>query len=152
MEEVRRLEKDCEIAAALTLARRVFDRFVAPNYPPEGRAAFYEATELAANLKGHSEGEYVFYGAFDGDAIIGAAASRMGGSHVMLLFVEEAYQGQGVARSLMQSLVEDAPGPAVSVNAAPNACAAYARMGFEKTGPEITSSGMTFVPMEYKKR
>lgn len=152
MEEVRRLEREAEIAEGLRLAREVFDRFVAPAYSQTGRATFYEATGLAANLRGWRGGEYVFYGAFDGEKLTGVAASRMGGSHVMLLFVAEERQGRGVARVLMQRLVADAPGPLVTVNAAPNAREAYARLGFAQAGPEVTESGMIFVPMEYRKK
>lgn len=151
VEEVRRLNTADEVRAALTLSRRVFNEFVAPDYGEAGRETFIKVTEPEENIAKWKAGEYVFYGVFADDVLMGTAASRKDGSHVMLLFVEKAYHRRGVARALMEVLVKDAPGPKITVNAAPYAEAAYERMGFIRTGEAVTKDGMTFIPMEYIK-
>ena len=151
MEEVRRLSGKSEIIAALELCRRVFDEFVGPGYTAEGRDTFRRVTMAEENLSKWEAGEYVFYGAFEGDILIGAAASRMGGNHVMLLFVDKKHHRRGIARSLMDALIADASGDRVTVNASPYAKGAYERMGFAATGASVVESGMIFTPMEYVK-
>lgn len=151
MEEVRRLNTAEEVIAALELSRRVFDEFVGPEYSEEGRDTFHRVTGPDENISKWQSGEYVFYGAFDGDILMGTAASRMGGSHIMLLFVGREYHRRGVARALMKELIADAAGNKITVNASPYAEAAYARMGFVPVKGETEAEGMTFIPMEYRK-
>lgn len=151
MEEVRRLNTDDEVRAALELSRRVFDEFVGPDYSQEGRNTFYRVTEPDENSPRWQAGEYVFYGAFDGEVIAGTAASRKDGSHIMLLFVDKAYHRRGIARRLVDALIADAPGNSLTVNASPYAEKAYERMGFKRRGERITEDGITFIPMEYNK-
>ena len=151
MEEVRRLKTEDEVRAALKLSRRVFDEFVGPDYSEEGRNTFYRVTEANENIPRWQAEEYVFYGAFDGGHIAGTAASRKGGSHIMLLFVDKAYHRQGIAHRLVDALIADAPGNKLTVNASPYAEKAYERMGFVPTGTIVTNDGITFIPMEYNK-
>ena len=151
MEEVRQLKNARELRSALELCRRVFDEFVAPDYSEEGHNTFHKVTEPEENISRWQAGEYVFYGAFDGDNLIGTAASRMRGSHIMLLFVDKAYHRRGIARALINALMENAPGGKLTVNASPYAEEAYKRMGFVSMGDAVTRDGMTFIPMEYGK-
>ena len=151
MEEVRRLNTDDEVRAALELSRRVFDEFVGPDYSQEGRNTFYRVTEPDENIPRWQAGEYMFYGAFDGEVIAGTAASRKDGSHIMLLFVDKAYHRRGIARALVEALIEDMPGNTLTVNASPYAEKAYERMGFMPIGDKAAADGMTFIPMEYRK-
>lgn len=151
VEEVRRLNTADEVKAALKLSRGVFDEFVGPDYSAEGRETFRKVTEPAENIAKWQAGEYAFYGAFDSGFLVGAAASRMDGSHVMLLFVDKAYHRRGIARALMDVLIQNAPDARLTVNASPYAKAAYERMGFVHTGEAVTKDGMTFIPMEYVK-
>ena len=151
MEEVRRLCRAEEVTAALELCRRVFDEFVGPDYSRQGRDTFYRVTGPEENITGWQAGEYVFYGAFKGDALTGAAASRSRGSHIMLLFVDKAYHRRGIARALVEALIEDMPGNTLTVNASPYAEKAYERMGFVPIGDKAAADGMTFIPMEYRK-
>lgn len=149
VEEVRRLTTEAEVRAALELSRRVFDEFVAVDYEARGRDTFYMATDPCENISRWHGSEYVFYGAFEGELMKGMAASRMGGSHVMLLFVDKAYHRQGVAKRLMAALIQDAPKHTLTVNASHYGVGAYERMGFKVAGPEVTEQGMTFTPMKY---
>jgi len=151
VEKVRRLNTPDEVTAALKLCRRVFDEFVAPDYSEEGCKTFHKVTEPDENISKWQAGEYAFYGAFDGEGIMGTAASCKGGSHVILLFVDKAYHRRGVARALMDAIIADAPAQKLTVNASPYAVKAYERMGFGRTGDKVTKDGMTFIPMKYSK-
>ena len=151
MEEVRRLNTEDEVRAALKLSRRVFDEFVGPDYSEEGRDTFHKVTEPDENVAKWQAREYVFYGAFWGDTLIGTAASRQDGSHIMLLFVDKAYHRKGIARRLVNALIADAPGHKLTVNASPYGAQAYERMGFVRLGGMVTKYGITFIPMEYNK-
>ena len=62
---IRRLEEE-EIPAALDLARRVFAEFESPVYAPEGTEEFYRSLDSEAYLAGIR-----YYGAFDGEKLIG---------------------------------------------------------------------------------
>ncbi len=149
VEEVRRLNTEDEVKAALELSRRVFNEFIGPDYSEEGRKTFFKVTEPEENITKWQTGEYVFYGVFEENVLIGTAASRMEGSHILLLFVDKAYHRRGVAGALMNALIKDASGPKVTVNASPYAQAAYERMGFVYAGEAAVKDGMIFIPMEY---
>ena len=151
VEKVRRLITSDEVPAALKLCRRVFDEFVAPDYSEEGCKTFHKVTEPEENIPKWQAGEYVFYGVFDGDNIIGTAASRKGGSHIMLLFVDKAYHMRGIAHELVNALIADSSCQKLTVNASLYAEKAYERMGFERLGDRVTKDGITFIPMEYNK-
>ncbi len=151
VEEVRKLASADEIRLSLGLCRRVFDEFLAPDYGEEGRSTFYRVTEHEQNIQGWQEGEYAFYGAFSCGNLIGAAASRTNGSHIMLLFVDKAYHRQGIAANLVRAIICDSSAQRITVNASPYAAAAYERMGFVPIGDAVTADGMIFIPMEYNK-
>lgn len=151
VEEVRKLASADEVREALALCRRVFDEFVAPDYGQEGHDTFYRVTDEENNILGWQTGEYAFYGAFFIGRLIGVAASRQSGSHIMLLFVDKAYHRQGVAAKLVMEIIRDASAQNITVNASPYGAAAYQRMGFVRTGAAETAKGMTFIPMEYSK-
>ncbi len=151
VEEIRKLASADEVREALALCRRVFDEFVAPDYTREGRDTFYRVTEEENNIIGWQTGEYAFYGAFSNDKIVGTAASRKNGSHIMLLFVDKAYHRRGIAAKLVKAIIRDSATERLTVNASPYAMAAYERMGFVSTGNAETAEGMTFIPMEYNK-
>lgn len=151
MEEIRLLTTPEEVGDALELSRRVFDEFVAPDYTPQGRSTFYMVTEPEENIARWQSGEYVFYGAFVEESLVGMSASRSEGNHVMLLFVDKKYHRRGIAKRLIHRLIEDAPGNGITVNASPYAVGAYEHMGFRKNGCPMTDNGITFTPMEYTK-
>ena len=150
VEEVRRLKTDDEVRASLELSRRVFDEFVGPDYSREGRNTFHKVTEPDENIAKWRSGEYAFYGAFDGENLIGTVASREKGAHIMLLFVDKDHHRNGIARRLVNALMADAPAKKLTVNASPYAVKAYECMGFERLEDRVTKDGITFIPMEYK--
>ena len=147
---VRRLTTH-DLPCALDLVWRGFLKFEAPDYPAEGLQEFRDylaPLEMAARL---SSGALLFWGCFVGETLGGVLALRPPG-HISLLFVEEAYHRQGLARRLLGAAVEEARNQGareMTVNASPYGHAAYLRLGFSDTGPEETSNGLRFVPMRH---
>ena len=71
-------------------------------------------------------------------------------SHIRELFVAVAQQRRGIARALLARAFAGRGEAEVTVNAAPNSVAAYARLGFRPAGPQATINGLTFQPMRRK--
>jgi hypothetical protein len=74
-----------EIAAAATIAREVFDQFVAPHYQPEGVAEFHRYASADALSQRHASG-HAIYVAERGGELVGMLHLRAP-CHVAMLFV-----------------------------------------------------------------
>lgn len=143
---IRQLTKQ-EIINALPLVWRVFNEYEATNYPVLGTQAFYNAI--------HDEGfiaQLSAYGAFDGEILIGILATRNEGSHIALFFVDGAYRGQGIGRSLWNCFIADSDKDEITVNSSLYAVGVYEKLGFSKTAGLQEKDGIQFVPMLYRKR
>ena len=143
---IRQLTKQ-EIINALPLVWKVFNEYEAVNYPDSGTQAFYHAI--------HDEGfiaRLSAYGAFDGDSLIGILAARNGGSHIALFFVDGAYHGQGIGRSLWNAFLSDSDQNEITVNSSLYAVGIYEKLGFIKTAEPQEDSGIRFIPMVYRNK
>ena len=143
---IRQLTKQ-EIINALPLVWKVFNEYEAVNYPDSGTQAFYHAI--------HDEGfiaRLSAYGAFDGDSLIGILASRNEGSHIALFFVDGAYHGQGIGRSLWNAFLSDSDQNEITVNSSLYAVGIYKKLGFIKTDEPQEDSGIRFIPMVYRNK
>lgn|SRR5574340_217272 len=149
MELICRPMREDEALAVSELLKRVFRKCIAPAYREQGRREFLffaEPEELARRM---ADGNRMWV-AEAARQVIGMAEVR-GASHLLLLFVDLGHQRQGVGRALLgAAFPRFAAGdpPRVTVNAAPNSIAAYARLGFRQTGPQQAKTGILFVPME----
>ena len=139
--EIRRLEKE-EYGTALDLAWKVFGQFEAPDYSEQGTQAFYASIH---------DGDYIsqlrIYGAFDGAALIGLLATRSGGAHIALFFVDGAYHRRGVGRQLFFRAAGDCAAAEMTVNSSPYALEAYRRLGFNETDTERVEDGIRYTSM-----
>ena len=97
---VRRLTRD-EIPAACQLMWEVFLQFEAPEYPPEGVAAFRASLDDEERLR-----RLNFYGAFDGDRLVGALCMREP-HHIGGFFVDAAYHRRGIGKNLFEAMRRD---------------------------------------------
>ena len=90
---VRRLRSE-EIPTALELTWEVFQQFEAPEYTQEGidffRASLHDTQRIRA-LR--------FYGAFDGDELVGTLCMRQP-RHIGGFFVRAAYHRRGILAAL----------------------------------------------------
>lgn len=133
-----------QIEKALPLVWKVFCDYEAANYSESDKQAFFDAI--------HDE-EYISslqaFGAFEGDTLVGIIATRNGGRHVALFFVDGAFHRQGIGRRLWNTFLEKNEAPIITVNSSIYAVEVYKKLGFEQKGMVQEADGMQFVPMQY---
>lgn len=136
----------------MALAWRTFLRFEAADCQPEGVKNFQNFLADSTLHRMFVVGSYRLFVALDGERIVGMGTLR-GSDHVSLLFVEEAYQRQGIGRALLRQmgrqLVTEGRALRLTVNAAPYGVAFYRRMGFRDLSPQERKDGIVYTPMEF---
>lgn len=140
-----------QLPHAIELVRRVFDEFEAPTYSAQGLEAFYNFIDLEIMLECWQKGRVIMWGAFENDRLCGVIALS-DSNHVSLLFVDKAYQRQGVASGLFHLMMADCIRKnvkLVTVNADVNVVGIYQRLGFVATDAPQERNGIRFVPMQY---
>jgi len=128
---------------ALDLALRVFMAFEAPDYNVQGINNFNEFV-----LNKEKTDALVMYGAYQDDHLVGMGATRNGGRHISLLFVDPDFHGQGIGRSLIEAIRRKCPEPFITVNSSPYAVEIYKKIGFTATDHEIETDGIRYTPMQ----
>ena len=141
---IRVLQKT-ERLDALTLVWNVFQEYEAPDYSEEGIEEFHKSIHDKAYLS-----DLCFYGAFIKEQLVGVLATRSGGAHIALFFVDGAYQGQGIGRQLFEAVRIKCPAPNMTVNSSPYAVPIYHHLGFADTDVEQSVHGLRFTPMEVR--
>ena len=140
------------LPAALALCREVFLEFEAPDYPPEGIAAFLDFLEPGQMRRMTASGILSFWGAYCGKRLIGVGALREA-RHISLLFVRREMHRKGAGTALMREMFACCAGAGetrVTVHAAPYGEPFYRALGFSPTAPEQCQDGITYIPMERK--
>lgn len=145
--EISRMDLS-ELSEAKKLVKKVFMTFEAPDYSKEGVAHFltYLDEELEMEL---SVNQVQVWCGKDARQIVGLLAVRLP-AHVALLFVDETYHRQGIAKQLFQEMLSELMPEQVTVNSSPYAIPVYERLGFQLKGKEETVSGIRFQSMVYK--
>ena len=136
---------DNEIPAALDLAWRVFREFESPDYAPEGTEEFRRCLHDPNFLAGMA-----YYGAFDGDILVGEIAIRPERRHICFFFVDGRYHRQGIGTAMFRHLLKDYPGQRITLNSSPYGLPFYKAVGFVPTEEEKTVNGIRFTPMAYE--
>lgn len=139
---VRRLDEQ-EIRDACRLIWTVFLQFEAPEYSQEGIESFRASLEDRERLR-----SMAFYGAFDGDRLVGTLCMREP-QHISGFFVDARYQRRGIGRRLFDAMRRDYAIQKFTVHASPCAVEVYRHLGFTPTGGEQTVKGLRFTPMRY---
>lgn len=142
--DVSRMDKS-DLPAAVELIKKVFMKFEAPDYSAEGVAHFmaYLNEELEKEL---SANQLQFWCGKLDQQIIGVLAVRSA-NHVALLFVDENYHRQGIAKQMYQEMLTELNPKQLTVNSSPYAVPAYEKLGFQLNREEETVSGIRFQPM-----
>ena len=130
----------------LALIRDVFMEFEAPDYSEEGIAEFLDFLEPLSITAMLDEGEMRIWICESDDCIIGAIAA--GEKHINLLFVDGKFHRKGIARRLLEIMIENYKPAEITVNSAPYAFEAYKRLGFTETDSEREENGIRFTPMK----
>lgn len=133
-------------------------KFITPEFSAEATQHFLGANDQAA-IEGFFEQGFVYFVAEDhganGVEIIGCIGMR-NHSHLYHLFINEAWQGQGLARKLWQhamSYCEDQGNPgSYTVNSSNNAVKVYQALGFVRTAPMQQMHGVWFNPMQWDRK
>ena len=142
---VRRLAPE-EYPEALELCWRVFLEFEAPEYPPEGVAAFRASLDDEERTR-----RLDFYGAFDAEKLVGVLCMRQP-RHIGGFFVDAAYHRRGIGRRLFEAMRQDYETQVFTVNSSPYAVEVYRRLGFTPTDTEQLTDGLCYTPMRFEER
>ena len=136
-----------EIPKALALAWKVFSEFESPAYSAEGTEEFRKTLYNEEYLTGID-----YYGAFDGNRLIGEIGIRRERKHICFFFVDGRYHRLGIGTRLFRYLLNDFPDVEITLNSSPYGLPFYNAIGFSPTEEEKTVNGIRFTPMRYDGR
>ena len=132
---IRRLAED-ERQAALDLAWVVFSEYESPDYSAEGTEEFRKCLHDEGYLSGLH-----YYGAFDGEKLIGEIAIRPDKKHICFFFVDGRYHRRGIGTRMFEELIRIAEAnknitqmELDFIEGNTRARALYEKMGFRITG------------------
>ena len=131
-----------ELENSLDFIWKVFLEFEAVNYPEEGKTAFYAAIHAQDYLR-----MLTAYGAFAQGEIVGIIATRNGGSHIALFFVDGEYQHRGIGRKLFEKCMEENDKRFITVHSSEYALDIYKKLGFAQTEEFREEGGIRYIPM-----
>ena len=134
-----------DIPAALSLAWEVFSEFESPVYSEEGTEEFRRCLHDEHYLEGIR-----YYGAFDGETLVGEIGFRPGQGHICFFFVKGSCHRRGIGTRLFRRLLCDVPQGTITLNASPYGLPFYQALGFRPVGEEQTVNGIRFTPMAYR--
>ena len=141
---IRKLSEE-EISTALDLAWRVFSEYESPDYGEEGIEEFRKCLHDEGYLAGIE-----YYGAFDGERLIGLVGIRSDKKHICFFFVDGKYHRQGIGTMLFKVVRQDYPNQTITLNSSPYGVPFYHALGFTDTDKEQTVNGIRFTPMKYE--
>ena len=133
-----------ETEAALKLAWKVFLGYESPVYTAEGTATFRRCLNNKEYLAGMA-----YYGAFNGEKLIGIIGIKPERKHICFFFVDGDYHRRGIGTAMFRHLLNAYPGETLTLNAAPYGLPFYYSLGFAAAGEERTVDGIRFTPMIY---
>ena len=129
----------------LELVRDVFMKYEAPDYTDEGIEEFLRFLDPDEITDMLEEEKMKIWICEHKDKIVGMIACRE--DHINLLFVRGEHHRKGVARHLLNIMIDHYKPSTITVNSSPYALEAYKRLGFTETAPEKTENGIRFTPM-----
>ena len=141
---IRKLSEE-EKSTALDLAWRVFSEYESPDYSKEGIEEFKKCLHDEEYLDGIE-----YYGAFDGERLIGLVGIRSDKKHICFFFVDGKYHRRGIGTKLFKAVRQDYPNQTITLNSSPYGVPFYHALGFTDTDKEQTVNGIRFTPMKYE--
>jgi len=134
---------------AMQLAWDTFLVYEAPEYEAKGIKSFHDFVKGSELKQLFMLGEYIAYGAFDNDIIVGIIGVRRR-NHISLLFVEPRLHHQGIASALLKRIFEETRQKGIyemTVNSSPYAVMFYHKLGFKDMDKELCADGIRYTPM-----
>mgnify|MGYP001060380286 FL=1 len=115
-----------------------------------GRKDFDEGLETFKNFIYNKQlvNELTFYGAFDGESLIGVIATKNEGKHISLFFIKPSYHRRGIGKQLFKTAILNQPVSEMTVNSSSYAIPIYRKLGFEPVCEEQVTHGMKYTPMK----
>ncbi len=136
---------------AMGLAWKTFLRFEGMDYTREGIHNFQDFITDQTLRRMFLQGEYILYGAFYRQSMVGIISLR-NKEHISLLFVDEEFHKMGIGRKLiyaMRELEKQIGGYRLTVNSSPYGVGFYHKIGFVDTNIEQTKDGIRYTPMSW---
>ena len=103
--------------------------------------AYLDDTEKTGKLK--------FWGAFDGETLVGTICVRPP-QHIGGFFVRGDYHRKGIGRALFDAMRAEYEKQEFTVNSSPYAVEVYRHLGFTAADQEQLADGIRFTPMFYQ--
>ncbi|MFZ3103051.1 MAG: GNAT family N-acetyltransferase [Desulfitobacteriaceae bacterium] len=136
-----------DVQAITELVLGVFDKYVGYGYSLDGQSVFRMYCLPNAMSTRLTEGTSFCLVAILVQKIIGMIEVR-NGNHIALLFVDDRYHKNGIAKNLVTLAIEKVKVTDIYVNSSPYAIDIYKRMGFEQLEEEQERDGIRFIPMK----
>ena len=132
------------------LVLRVFDQFVAPDYPEQGVQEFRSYITPEQLIERYI-GDHDVLVARHAEKILGVIEIRQY-HHISLFFVDADFHNQGIGKVLFQRAIalckeKLSELSQISVNSSPYAVPVYRKLGFRETEEEQFKNGMRYQPM-----
>ncbi len=143
-----------KIIIAHDMIKRTFAEFVAPDFSDTGKASFLDFINLEAMNDRIENGDSFILAALD-DGDVAGVIEISEYSYIRLLFVDKKYQGNGIARLLLDEAYKRCRADwhdcsELKVNSSLYAFEIYKKLGFEPVGEKQEKDGVVYIPMERK--
>jgi len=135
------------------LIKTVYDEFVSGDYSEEGNQFFYDWIHPLRIAERQQTSESLLV-AKVGSKLAGMIEIRDNHT-ISLLFVDKAYQRQGIARKLLREALKkcirrNVMPDRIYVHASPFSMPVYKKLGFVETDAMQEENGIKYVPMEMR--
>ncbi|MCX6233900.1 MAG: GNAT family N-acetyltransferase [Bacteroidetes bacterium] len=135
------------------LIKKVYDEFVSMDYSKEGNRFFYDWIK-PHKIAERQKNQRTILTAMMDSKIVGMIEIRDNNT-ISLLFIDKAYQGQGIAKKLFQEslkncIQKDSNLDKFYVHASPFSIPVYKKLGFIETDNMQEENGIKYLPMEMK--
>jgi N-acetylglutamate synthase-like GNAT family acetyltransferase len=137
--------QDAQVINELIL--KVFDKYVGYGYSLKSQSIFRMYCHPNAMMTRSTEGTSFCLVAILEQEIIGIIEVQ-NGNHIALLFVDDRYHKNGIAKNLVSLSIKRAKVTDIGVNSSPYAVDIYKKMGFEQLDEEQEREGIRSIPMK----
>ena len=136
-----------EVKELTNLVIETFDEFVGVDCSEEGKNSFYEFINNGKIFTNMLLAHEFLITAKVNEEIVGIITTR-DRAHISLLFVRKDYQGKGISRELLESLLDFTEDEVITVNSSPYALEIYKKLGFIVQEELQEKEGIKFIPMK----